>query len=310
MENLGINKAPQISVIMLTYNRENFVGRMIDCILKQTFRDFEFIIVDNGSSDRSGEIADSYAGKDPRISVIHRPRGNIGSGRNAGLNAAKGKYIAFVDDDDICDPDFLEFLYGLAEEFQADISICGATWSNIDDKRLMNAEEAIEMLLWRKNYNVAFPTKLFQRKLFSQNRFLETGKYDDIYLMPKMIASAEKVAYHGLSKYHFDRHESNNSAWTQNHHLLDVETLKEYLDVYHERAVWLSEKFPDHADQWQYFTWSFMISMVEKVTRLKLQDCYPVRDHLIVELKEAYDKFYHCPWILETEKEWMNRYII
>ena len=55
---MGIKNAPEISVIMLTYNRENFVGRMIDCILKQTFQDFEFIIVDNGSADRSGEIAD------------------------------------------------------------------------------------------------------------------------------------------------------------------------------------------------------------------------------------------------------------
>ena len=58
MENMGIKNAPEISVIMLTYNRENFVGRMIDCILKQTFQDFEFIIVDNGSADRSGEIAE------------------------------------------------------------------------------------------------------------------------------------------------------------------------------------------------------------------------------------------------------------
>ena len=307
---MGIKNAPEISVIMLTYNRENFVGRMIDCILKQTFQDFEFIIVDNGSADRSGEIANHYAEKDPRICVIHRQRGNIGSGRNAGLDAAKGKYIAFVDDDDICDPDFLEFLYDLAEESQADIAICGATWSNIDDKRLMNAEQAIEMLLWRKNYNVAFPTKLFQRELFSENRFLETGKYDDIYLMPKMIASAQKIAYHGLSKYHFDRHENNNSAWTQNHQLLDAETLKEYLEVYWDRTLWLSEKFPESTDKWQYFSWSFMISMVEKVTRLKLQDCYKIRDRLIAELKENYDEFYHCPWILEKEKEWINCYIL
>ena len=75
--------------------------------LKQTFEDFEFIIVNNGSTDRSGEIADQYAAEDARIRVIHRERGNIGSGRNTGLNAAQGEYIAFIDDDDTCAPDFL-----------------------------------------------------------------------------------------------------------------------------------------------------------------------------------------------------------
>ena len=74
MDGMNINKA-NISVIMLTYNRQQFVGRMIECILAQTFRDFEFIIVDNGSTDASGKIADGYAAKDDRIRVIHREKG-------------------------------------------------------------------------------------------------------------------------------------------------------------------------------------------------------------------------------------------
>lgn len=310
MENLITKACPEISVIMLTYNREQFVGRMIECILAQTYTDFEFIIVNNGSEDRSGEIADSYGSQDNRIHVIHRKRGSIGSGRNTGLDAAKGKYIAFVDDDDICEPDFLEFLYQLAQETKADIAICGATWSNVNEKRIMNAEQAMETLLWRKDYNVAFPTKLFRKEMFDQYRFMETGKYDDIYLMPKMISIAEKVAYHGLSKYHFERHGENNSAWTQNHQLLDVETLEEYLEVYNERTSWLIEKFPASADKWKYFNWSFMISMVEKVIRLNLKDCYEIKDELVRELYEKRDDFLECPWILEMEKKWMKEYVV
>lgn len=304
-----VTSEPEISVIMLTYNREQLVGRMIRCVLEQTFQDFEFVIVDNGSTDASGQIADDYAKQDPRIKVLHYKKGNIGSGRNRGLDAAKGRYIAFVDDDDTCSPDFLEFLYQLAEESKADIAICGATWSNREEKYLMDAEEAMEKLLWRKHYNVAFPTKLFRRELFEENRFLETGKYDDIYLMPKMIAAARLVAYHGRSKYHFERHEHNNSAWTQNHQLLDAETLQEYLDVYEERTLWLSEKFPQSIAKWKYFNWSFLISMVEKVTRLKLTDCYEIRERLANQLRENYDTFYYCPWISEVEQEWMERYI-
>ena len=99
-----------ISVLMLTYNREDMVSRAIKSILVQTCTDFEFIIVDNGSTDRSGQIADDFAKIDSRIKVIHRDKGSIGAGRNTALDATKGDYIAFIDDDDYVEPDFLEFL--------------------------------------------------------------------------------------------------------------------------------------------------------------------------------------------------------
>ena len=155
-----------ISVIMLTYNREALISRAIESILAQTFRDFEFIIVDNGSIDRSGQIAEEYAARDGRIRVIHRDRGNIGMGRNTGLNAAQGEYIAFIDDDDWVEPDFLEFLLGLITETCADIAICGASDKACDEKQIMTAEEALIELMWRKKYNAGFPTKLIHVELF------------------------------------------------------------------------------------------------------------------------------------------------
>jgi len=309
MEDLVAGDSPEISVIMLTYNRENYVGRMIQCILGQTFQNFEFIIVDNGSSDNSGKIADAFARQDQRIRILHRSRGNIGSGRNAGLAAAVGRYIAFVDDDDTCTPDYLEFLYYLLKESNADIAICGATWCDRDERCVMGPEQALEMLFWRKNYNVAFPTKLFRRELFEHERFREDGRYDDIYLMPRIISEAAVVAYHGRSKYHFERHGNNNSAWTQNYKLLNAETLYEYLKVYQERTAWLSEKFPNGAGQWNYFNWSFMISMIDKITRFGLVDCYAIRDSLVARLKAVQNEFCCCPWIQPMEKKWVDQYI-
>lgn len=306
MENMEVTP---VSVIMLTYNRQDFVSQMIECILSQTMTDFEYIIVDNGSTDNSGYIADTYAKKDSRIQVIHREQGNIGSGRNAGLDAAKGTYIAFVDDDDTCTPDYLQFLYELAEENGADISICGATWSEYDEKRLMNAEEAVETLLHRKRYNVAFPTKMIRKSLFEACRFPNTGKYDDIYLMPKILASAKTIAYHGLSQYDFYRHESNNSAWTQNHKLLDLQTLQEYLEVYRQRTGWLEEIFPGSTCKWRYFEWSFMLSMVEKITRLHLTDCQETCRRLKEELACHRTEFWDTGLMQDFEKEWMKRYV-
>ena len=309
MEGMERLKKPEISVIMLTYNRETLVSRAVESVLAQTFNDFEFIIVDNGSSDRSGIIADEYAAKDPRIRVIHRKRGNIGSGRNAGLDVANGKYIAFIDDDDWCESDFLVFLHRLATENDADVSICGAADKIYDEKRVMSAEEALIELMWRKRYNMAFPTKLFSRELAAKIRFPEDDKYDDISQMHCLLAYANRIAYHGLPKYTFFRHDSNNSAWTTNHSLLDAETLVEYLRAYRSRTEWLSELFPGSTDAWRYFEWSFMISMVEKIYRLNIQDCENHLSKMKNELNENKSMFLDSAYILDFEKDWMKRYI-
>lgn len=307
---MTVLKEPKISVIMLTYNREKLVSRAIESILRQSEPDFEFIIVDNGSSDRSGAIADEYAEKDERICVIHRKRGNIGSGRNTGLDAARGKYIAFIDDDDWAEPDFLEFLYELAIENDADVSICGAADKVFDEKRVMFAEEAIIELMWRKKYNMAFPTKLFTKKLADKIRFPEEGAYDDIAAMYRLLAEANRVAYHGIPKYTFYRHTDNNSAWTTNHSLLTADTLDEYLYAYRVRTEWLSEKFPDSASTFRYFEWSFMISMVEKINRLKIGGCEKQLSEMAQELRMHREEFLGTPEILDFERKWMEDYLL
>lgn len=298
-----------VSVIMLTYNREKLVGRAVESILGQTWRDFEFIIVDNGSTDQSGQIADSYASQDDRIRVIHRERGNIGAGRNTGLDAARGEYLTFIDDDDWAEPDFLEFLLGLIQENQADVAICGATDKTFNEKKVMTAEESLIELMWRKKYVAGFPMKLFHRQMFDGLRFSESDRYDDIGLIYRLFARAEAVVYHGLAKYHVFRHSGNHSAWTTDHRLLTSETLEEYLKVYRSRTIWLNEKFPDKAVTWQYFEWSFMISMVEKITRLGLVDCVDQLAAMKQELQAHRDEFMHAPEFMEFEKDWMEEYV-
>lgn len=295
---------------MLTYNRETLVSRAIESILAQTFMDFEYIIVNNGSSDRSGEIAEAYAKKDNRIRVIHCSQGNIGSGRNIGLDEAQGEYITFIDDDDWCELDFLEFLYNLAVSTNVDISICGAFDKVFDEKIIMTAEEALIELLMRRRYNMAFPTKLFNRQFAKKIRFSETDKYDDISQMYRLLAGANLIAYHGLPKYTFYRHENNNSAWTTNHSLLTNETLDEYLRAYRERTKWLCELFPNNSDAWKYFEWSFMISMIEKIERFEIEDCCgDMLEKMKCELKTNFSQFIYGKYTQKFEKEWMDKFI-
>ncbi len=309
---------PEISVIMLVYNRENYVSRAIESILNQTFSEFEFIIVNNGSIDSSGAICDKYAQQNEKIKVVHREKGNIGSGRNAGLDLAKGKYITFIDDDDEASSDMLQFLYDLIREYDADISLCGS-YKEVngevidncvfDELLIMDAAQSVVELLNRKKYNVAMPTKLLRRELFDEIRFLNEGKYDDITVGYKFFSIANKVVGLGKPKYTFLRHESNNSSFTTNDLLLTPEQLNEYFEAFGERTKYVSKKLPQIAEFVQYTEWSYMISMCNKIISNNLVNCSEQLDYIKKILITNYDKFYYSEFLKDFEREWMDKYI-
>ena len=105
-------RTPLISVIVPIYKAEKYLHRCVDSLLAQTFQDFEVLLVDDGSPDRSGEICDEYAKKDSRVRVFHKENGGVGSARNLGLKASKGEWIAFLDSDDTFKKDYLYRMYG------------------------------------------------------------------------------------------------------------------------------------------------------------------------------------------------------
>lgn len=111
---------PKLSVIVPIYNAEKYLHECVDSILAQTLTDIEVILVDDGSTDTSPAICDEYAAKDNRVSVIHKPNGRASSARNAGIHAATGEYIAFVDSDDLISPEMYETM--LAAD--ADACLC------------------------------------------------------------------------------------------------------------------------------------------------------------------------------------------
>lgn len=116
---------PFVSVIMPVYNSEKYVGRAIESVLKQTFRDFELIIVDDGSTDSSGSICDNFANSDKRIIVIHKKNGGVCSARNVAMEKSSGKYVTFIDNDDIYEENFLEILIKNIVESNADLVKAG-----------------------------------------------------------------------------------------------------------------------------------------------------------------------------------------
>jgi glycosyltransferase involved in cell wall biosynthesis len=115
---------PKLSVIVPVYNTEKYLRECIDSILAQTFTDFELILVDDGSTDGSGVICDEYAGKDPRIQVIHQPNAGVTNARKSGVRRACGMYFSFIDSDDWIHPEMFERMVEKCVEANTDMVVC------------------------------------------------------------------------------------------------------------------------------------------------------------------------------------------
>lgn len=160
---------PQISIIVPVYNVADYLPKCIESILAQTFTDFELILINDGSPDKSPQICDHYASQDSRVRVIHKKNGGVSEARNCGLDIARGKYIGFADSDDWLAHDMFELLYNLSEKHDADISICGhyvvtddsteplyeyfegeIIYSNVEGVQKIVEDVEIQSYLWNK----------------------------------------------------------------------------------------------------------------------------------------------------------------
>ncbi|MDT8979922.1 glycosyltransferase family A protein [Paenibacillus sp. chi10] len=269
-----------ISVILLTYNREQYLPDMLDSLRNQTFDDYELILVNNGSTDGTAEICAAYAEADARVKLV-TIRQNIGAsfGRNSGLAVAVGEYVLFVDDDDRCEPSMLSFLANLAREENADIAMCGS-YNDLGDRLepyficnerfVFDRLQGLRELLNRRLYNAAPPTKLFRRSLWTGLSFPDNVLVDDIHVIYKVFERAQRIAVWNIAMYVFRKHTSNMTALVHNKQMTP-ELLDEYLAMYHTRAEYLSTRAPEIAQDIENSLLAFMQSMCENI----ISNCLP-----------------------------------
>ncbi len=203
---------PKISVIVPVYNVEKYLSRCIDSILAQTFGDYEVILVDDGSTDRSGKICDEYAEKDPRFRVIHKENGGLSDARNTGVSAAVGDFVCFIDSDDFIDPEMLSVLLSLTETTGAEVAICGirncyesgqTEQSSADETFLCDGVEGLRLTLEGKKLPGSVCTKLISRPL-AQSLFFRVGKtYEDAFYTPDLFLKTPKIAATTRSYYNY-----------------------------------------------------------------------------------------------------------
>lgn len=205
-------EGPMISVIVPVYNAEKYLRRCLDSLRSQAYHNMEFVLVDDGSSDKSSEICDQYIIKDARFCVHHQENSGAAAARNAGLAVAKGDWIGFVDSDDYVEPDMYAYLLDLAQRHNADIAQCGAIIEENNEKTVCNTAkqesffklcEPIPTLVWNYmlNYNCC---RLYKSKMLNGVYF--DSKYvigEDVLFNLEAICRSRSIVFGTDAKYHY-----------------------------------------------------------------------------------------------------------
>ena len=195
---------PKISVIVPIYKVEKYLNRCVDSILNQTFKDFELILVDDGSPDNCPTICDEYAAQYDFIHVIHKENGGLSDARNAGIDWAfqnsDSEYISFIDSDDWVHKQYLELLYNVSVENDVEISAClycdtDKFCENNIESSCELAVDSPEIILCKNLANVDIAcAKIYKKNCFYINRFPIGKYYEDGYLIHKIVFSHRKIA--------------------------------------------------------------------------------------------------------------------
>ena len=208
----------KISIIVPVYNAEKYLPRCLDSILAQTFADFELLLIDDGSKDRSGTICDEYAQKDCRIRVFHKNNGGVSTARNLGIDKAKGEWVAFIDSDDYVSPTYLtNFVKHIACEKQIILTgydIVGqGKPRKLENKNLTGKDFVIHLIKSKVIFHSQPWAKLFNLKVINDNgiRFpLDVNLGEDAIFNLKYYCQIDRFTQSATIDYHYEFSNENS----------------------------------------------------------------------------------------------------
>lgn len=271
-----------ISVIVPIYKVESYLDRCIASITSQTYKNLEIILVDDGSPDRCPAICDAWAKKDSRIKVIHKQNGGLSDARNAGLVAATGDLIGFIDSDDWIEPDFFEVLFNAMEAIGAEIAECStaytaengkvirvrsaaspSTLDRIDALRRLILEDGVYQTVWNK---------LYRRRVIEGIPF-EVGKCnEDEFWTYQVLDRIQKLATVEAPLYHYLQRDTSIIGVGYNIRRLDGLEARfqrmQYLQKYEELAALTRQQLVLDC-MWHYQCAISTLTYQDKVTALE-----------------------------------------
>lgn len=230
-----------VSVIVPAYKVEDYLADCLNDILNQDYENIEIIVVDDGSPDRSGEMAMEFARRNSRIKILRQKNSGLSEARNSGLKMATGEYITFIDSDDRIAPDYISTLVRTALETGAGISMVGFRMfrdkmpepdNNQDGGkvRILNPEECVEEILYQRRDTVPSACgKLFLKEIWGDSHFTSGILYEDLDLIPRVCLKGKLIAASDRRIYYY-RHNENSITHNFSPRRLDVLGVTERLE--------------------------------------------------------------------------------
>ncbi len=236
-----------ITIIVPVYKVEEYLERCVDSILNQTYKDFELLLVDDGSPDNCPKLCEKYAEQDNRVFVIHQKNGGLSAARNTGLNwfyeQNKSDYITFIDSDDWIHPDYLKIL---TDGIKNDVNISVCNYTRVTEKiphenfnninyELTTPEDFLVNHSWQYNYAWG---KLYHKSVFYDVRYPVGKNFEDTFTTYKLLHKCEKIAYTDIPLYYYFRNESgiSRSPWNTSE-LVIFDAMKEQMKFYEEKGL-------------------------------------------------------------------------
>ena len=241
--------SPTISVIIPVYNVEPYLEECLQSVAAQTFRDFEAIVVDDGSTDGSGAIAEKFAAQDARFQVVHQQNKGISATRNTGLDLAKAEFVVFVDSDDRCKPAMFETLLNAAQRDGADMAMCN--YARLQGGKAVNVRvfsPSIPPVLDEYGYwqvddmglvNCVLWNKIYRRSLFDGIRFKEGRCHEDLEVEHRIVSRCSKISVVKDRLYEYRQREGSITTLPQTGRFFDVcDALVERGEYFERRGWW------------------------------------------------------------------------
>lgn len=214
---------PKVTISTAVYNAEKLLPVCIESVLAQTFKDFELLLINDGSSDRSGEICDNYACQDNRIKVIHQHNKGLSNVRNKAISEAQGQFICFVDNDDSIEPDMVEIMLGHMQANSAQIVMCkyktvhaAKTILKVpkisNEFEILNSSQAIQRTYQHTLAGFGLFNKMFSISIFNKVTFPEGRDFQDAAVLYKLLHNAEKIVFSHQALYNYCVHEQSTTS--------------------------------------------------------------------------------------------------
>jgi glycosyltransferase involved in cell wall biosynthesis len=246
-----------ISIVVPVYNVEQYLEQCLKSIIAQTYQKLEILLIDDGSTDRSSIICDTYSALDSRIKVIHKANGGLSSARNKGLDISKGEYISFVDADDFVAPEFIRDLYEALVDVNAELAVCNCQYVDCNYNAIHTHDdcyvikdgvrkgtELMSSYMFEKldcMYTVVW-NKLYKRNLLLTLRFPIGRMHEDEFISYKIIYNANLIAC--LSKrlyFYVQRKQSITSVSSEKRMTDKVAAFDEKAYYFHQKKEYLYE---------------------------------------------------------------------